>query len=418
MRVLDELGREIERVAAEAGDVRARRRWWRPGALLILLPLLCVGTVAVAATTGLLKGEPVRNPPGLKLDPKQGLGVVVGDGRLLPPRTADPAGGPPWGLRMVKTSRGLGCVQLGRIYEGKLGVLGRDSAFKNDGKFHELGAEVLQRSNCQTADAAGNVFIAVSHVGVPASGDLGGCNPQQAFKRTPRCARTSLRTIFYGLLGPEAVAITYLDADKRVVRQPVTGPEGAYVVVKPTPPHRKRVGGWSSGVSPGSGLHSIEYRDGTACMIRNPARIGGAQPCPLKGFVARPVKPIAPGELTAPIRVRVGHERVDLGVKGVDDVRRVTFSFRAARAADASNYYSYDFRLLRRSKRCWSANGIGRIAKDVEAGATVTHELQFPFACRARFRLKVGYVQQRRPDSRRALEFGNDRVGTVVVDIP
>lgn len=418
MRVLDELGREIERVANAAGDVRRRRRWWRPSALFVLLPLVSVGAVAVAATTGLLEGEPVRNPPGLKLDPKQGLGVVVGDARLLPPRTADPAGGPPWGVRMVKTSRGLGCVQLGRIQDGKLGVIGRDFAFNDDGKFHAIGAEVLQQANCQTADAAGNVFIAISHVGLAASGDLSGCNAQQAFQQVPKCPRASLRTIFYGLLGPEATAVTYLDADKRVVRRPVTGPEGAYVVVKATPPDRKRVGYWSPGVSPGSGLRSIEYRDGTTCMIENPARLGGAKPCPLKGFVPRKVEPIAPGELRVPIRVRVGQERIDLGLGGVKDQRRVTFSFRAPRAADAQNFYSFQERFTSASKACGSANGFGRIAKDVAAGEVVTHELQYAFDCRGRLELKVGYVQQRRPDSRRIQEIDNDRVGTVVVDIP
>ena len=417
MRVLDELGREIERVAAEAGDVRPRRRWWRPGALFVLLPL-CIGTVAVAATTGLLQGEPVRNPPGLKLDPKQGLGVVVGDGKLLPPRTPDPAGGPPWGLRMVKTSRGLGCVQLGRIYEGKLGVLGRDFAFKDDGKFHERGAEVIQQTQCQLADAAGTVFIAISHVGMPASGDVTGCNAQQAFKQVPKCPRESLRTIFYGLLGPEATAVTYLDADKRVVRQRVTGREGAYVVVKPTPPSRKQVGYWSPGVSPGSGLRSVEYRDGTTCTIENPARLGGARPCPLKGFVAREVKPIAPGELAAPIRVSVGRKRIERGVKRADAARLVTFSFRAARAADTHSYYTFDARLTQRSKACWSSNTVGQIPTDIAAGEVVTQRLQYPYRCRGRLKLRVGYVQQRRPDGRRLYGFGNDRVGTVVADIP
>ena len=125
MRMLDELEREIERVALEAGTVRPRRWWRRSSALLVLLPLT-VATVAVAAQTGILSGEPVKNPPGLKLDPKKGLGVIVGPGKLFDVRASDPSGEPPWAVRMVKTSRGLGCVQLGRLVDGKLGVLGRD----------------------------------------------------------------------------------------------------------------------------------------------------------------------------------------------------------------------------------------------------------------------------------------------------
>jgi hypothetical protein len=35
--------------------------------------------------------------------------------RLLALCVADPDGSPPWGLRMIKTTRGLMCVQVGRI---------------------------------------------------------------------------------------------------------------------------------------------------------------------------------------------------------------------------------------------------------------------------------------------------------------
>jgi hypothetical protein len=132
MRVLDELEREIERIAAQAGEVKRRRRWWRPGVALVALPL-AVAAVAVAATTGVLSGEPVKNPPGVHPSPKSGVGVVVGPGKLLGARAADPDGGPEWGVRLVKTSRGFGCLQLGRVVDGKLGVLGRDGSFGKTG---------------------------------------------------------------------------------------------------------------------------------------------------------------------------------------------------------------------------------------------------------------------------------------------
>ena len=57
--------------------------------------------------------------------------------RLLPLRVPDPAGGPPWGLRMVTTSRGLACLQLGRVVGDQLGVL-RQGIARNDGRFHPL----------------------------------------------------------------------------------------------------------------------------------------------------------------------------------------------------------------------------------------------------------------------------------------
>ena len=57
---------------------------------------------------------------------------------MLPIAAPDPAGGPDWGMRVLSTTRGEGCLQLGRIVDGKLGALGQDDAFANDGRFHEL----------------------------------------------------------------------------------------------------------------------------------------------------------------------------------------------------------------------------------------------------------------------------------------
>jgi len=297
VRVLDELERDIARLAAEAGDVRRRRRWWRSGTLVIALPL-ALAAAAVAATSAILTGEPVKNPPGLQLNPKAGLGVIVGSGKLLDVRAADPDGGPDWALRMVKTSRGLGCVQLGRLVDGKLGVLGRDGAFGNDGKFHERGAQILQQTDCQQTDGAGHVFIAMTYQGLPASGDATGCIAR-ANTRLPRpvCPPGSLRTIYYGLLGPQAKALTYRDANDTIVRQRVSRPEGAYLVVLPTDPKRRNIGYYSPGVTPATGLRSVEYRDGSVCRIINAQRLGGARHCPLKGFIAPNVSPISSGDL-------------------------------------------------------------------------------------------------------------------------
>src|SRR5512138_3737566 len=144
---------------------------------MIALPLVAAA-VAVAAASGIIPGEPVENPPGVKLNPKTGLGVIVGSGKLLGVRAADPAGGPDWALRTVKTSRGLGCVQLGRLVDGKLGVLGRDGSFDNDGKFHERGPQIVQTLDCQQPDRAGHLFIAMTYVGLPDSGDAAGCAPR------------------------------------------------------------------------------------------------------------------------------------------------------------------------------------------------------------------------------------------------
>jgi hypothetical protein len=230
------------RVVEERPHVRPRRRWWRPGALLVALALIGAA-VAVAAGTGILSGEPVENPPGTHLNPKTGLGVIVGSGTLLGVRGADPAGGPDWALRTVKTSRGLGCIQLGRLVDGKLGVLGRDGAFHDDGRFHERGPQIVQTLDCQQPDGVGHLFIAMTYVGLPESGDATGC-AARAYKLNtrPLCPDGSLRTVYYGLLGPQGKAVTYRDARGKVVRQPVSGPEGAYLVVLRTDPKRRDIG--------------------------------------------------------------------------------------------------------------------------------------------------------------------------------
>jgi hypothetical protein len=425
MRVLDELEREIERIAHEADAVRPRRRWWRSMALVVVLPL-GVATVAVAATTGILSGEPVKNPPGLHLNPKSGLGVIVGPGKLMNVRATDPAGGPPWALRVVKTSRGLGCVQIGRLVDGKLGVLGRDGSFGDDGKFHERGAEIIQQTDCQQTDRAGNAFIAMSYIGLPDSGDAAGCLAR-ASNDVPRpvCPAGSLRNVFYGLLGPAAKAVTYLDSNGQVARQPVSGPEGAYVVVRATDPKRPNVGYFSPGVTPGSGLRSVEYRDGSTCRIVSARRIGGARRCPLKGFVAPKLAPVSRADLATTVRVRVGTRREHPGPKPPKGTRpfpaqrRVTVAFRARAAADARSFYTVSTQLQHGGKGCFYMT-MGPIAKDVVAGTVLTKTLYVPFKCHGIMKINVGYTQQRRP-GQMAFDiggFGNAKVGTAVAKLP
>lgn len=416
MRVLDELGHEIERIAAEAGDVRGRRRWWRSTAALVVLPLT-IGTVAVAATTQLLQGEPVRNPPDLKLNPKAGLGVIVGPGKMLDVQTPDPAGGPPWGLRMVKTSRGFGCVQIGRVNEGKLGVLGQDGAFGDDGKFHERGAEIIQQTDCQTVDGAGTTFIALVYSGLPASADQTGCSPGGNGQLAP-CPEGSLRTVYYGLLGPEATAVTYLDANGQLARQAVNGPEGAYLVVKPTPPGQRNAGQWTSMESPGSGLKSVEYRDGSVCNIPDPRRIGGAKKCPLKGLVPLKVERATRADLATPVRAEVGSGRVYLGPDRKYPQRRITLRFRARVEATTTSFYTVRMEGKRRGRGC-SMMGFMPIARDVKAGTVVTQRLHVPYGCRGKLKISVGYTQQRKPSGHPYDTNGwpNDKVGTVTAEI-
>ena len=417
MRVLDELEREIARIAHAAREARPRRRWWRSTALLVLLPL-GIATVAVGAvTSGILTGEPVKDPNRLHLDPKSGLGVIVGSGKLLSVRAADPAGGPPWALRTVTTSRGFGCVQLGRVVDNRLGVLGRDGSFKDDGKFHERGAEIIQQTDCQQTDAAGRTFIAISYLGMPDSGDAGGCLARDyGGADRPVCPPGSLRTIFYGLLGPEATAVTYRDASGQVVRAPVSRPEGGYVVVRPVDPKRKNFY-FAPSVSPASGLLSVEYRDGSTCKLPHPPR-----GCPLKGYVAPKLRAVPREQLASPVRVHVGTRPEHPGpkIKGhtFPAQRRIIVTFRARVTADARSFYTVETQMLHGRKNCQGGT-TGPIAKDVKAGTVLSQTLWVPYRCRNRMRVSVGYAQPTEPSPMPFMigPAGDDKVGSAIVKL-
>src|SRR5271157_4564520 len=106
-------------------------------ALLVIALVLATAAITLAATGVILTGSPVGTVRAPIANAGEGI-PVAGGARLLPLRTADPAGGPPWGMRIIHTTRGLICVQIGRVYDGQLGQLGVDGAFHDDGRFHPL----------------------------------------------------------------------------------------------------------------------------------------------------------------------------------------------------------------------------------------------------------------------------------------
>src|SRR5262249_33299780 len=128
------LPRLREQVVAAAGPAKRRRRTFVPfgGAVLAV----AVASGALAATGGIPIGSPLPSHESYVTgDPQRGAGTVV-DNQLLALRVADPDGGPPWGMRVVHTTRGVGCVQVGRVVDGKLGVLGQDGVAGDDHRFH------------------------------------------------------------------------------------------------------------------------------------------------------------------------------------------------------------------------------------------------------------------------------------------
>jgi hypothetical protein len=266
--------------------------------------LLAGGTAALAAGGVIGSGSPAPDPSAPWRGPRVGDGVVrPGSARLLAVKAADPDGGPPWGVRIASTTRGLGCLETGRLVAGRLGVLGRDGAFGDDGRFHPLAAGNLGGvGGCARLDARGRLFAAVVASGIPASAsNVADCWPPTRSSGVPAsrlCAARDERTLYFGVLGPLALSVTYTAADgPRTVA--TTGPEGAYLLV---------VRGDHSGAARSTSLYpqdtpitAIAFSDGTTCRIGPEGPIGGASACPLPGLVPVPAPRLTPAQVAAPV---------------------------------------------------------------------------------------------------------------------
>jgi hypothetical protein len=307
--------------AAEAGrsarwtDARGRARRVRVLALAFVC-LLATATIALAATGVILTGAPVR-PQG-SLNPDAGEGVPApGAAQLLPLRVPDPGGGPQWGMRLVRTTRGELCVQIGRIANGQLGELGVDGVFHDDGRFHPISPDVLPETSgagksveddaateSVSCELAGHA-IAGAHIGVDRS--AGAANGDA---RT--IPRGDLRDLYYGLLGPNAVSVSFREGSK-ARSEAVLPALGAYLIVRRIAPHQNvGVGGESIGtdgdLAPYPPLVAITYRlDGTLCQ-RGPTLAPGtishlAHRCPFPHWPSS--RDVAPRDLHQPLRVRL-----------------------------------------------------------------------------------------------------------------
>jgi hypothetical protein len=137
------LAREITAEAERRGDARQTTRWRARRLLTVgLAALALTGAAAYGATTLIGVGSPAPNPPSPYPQPTI---------QLLGLRVADPAGGPPWGLRLALSQpniRSLAphtalsadvAIQIGRIRNGQMGFIGQDHAFHDDHLFHAAG---------------------------------------------------------------------------------------------------------------------------------------------------------------------------------------------------------------------------------------------------------------------------------------
>lgn len=307
----------IHRSASSATERRLWRRWRRaPVALPALIGALLLSAGGAAAALLLAPGEPVAPAYVLPATPNTGLGEPVPASlALLPMRVSDPEGGPPWAMRAIRTSRGLLCLQGGRVVEGRLGGLGSGYAFHGDQRFHPfLADDAVATDACPAAGDGAGAFLPGPPVIVPANGlALAGENvkredqlrcdlPGQADWGV-RCPQQELRQVAMGLLGPHAQSIEVTTPQRSFAVAPY-GPLGAYLIVLPAQPQANASmssGGYEdpfgyASRAPGGATLTVTWDDGTRCQI--PAAAAGQQCRAHAGTEATP----SAAELAAPVQ--------------------------------------------------------------------------------------------------------------------
>lgn len=276
-------GRPLTHMSA----VEAPRRRARPRRRLVLS--LAIATVALMGAGGgallFAPGRPL--PPAYELSPMSTVGLgrpLAPSLALLAPRIADPAGGPPWGMRVIRTTRGLACIQAGRVVDGRLGGIGVGYAFKGDGRFHPFApADAVSEDSCATVAANGFAFqpgapAVVTADGLPLAGenlwpyervhcDLPG---QQDWG--VRCPQADLREIAVGMLGPDATSVRVSAPGRQFAVKP-SGPDGAYLIVLPAPANSNTSSGLGAYVhrrsvhAPSLATLTVTFKDGSSCQI-------------------------------------------------------------------------------------------------------------------------------------------------------
>jgi hypothetical protein len=291
---------EIERQLRDAAERMAQSpvsravagvRRWR--GQLFARPLL-LGVLLVSSATGVALAARALvgvGSPAPREYPSLGEKILPTGTRLLSLRVADPAGGPPWGMRLIFTTanrasgggarRGAahwGCMQIGRIVDGQLGVLGEDGAFHDDGLFHALPIQpeacgslsrsgqlvgLTGASNIETASAYQGLDgcvtestrrlqaialpgierqLAVAKAEDDAQGIRAALEGLASYRRIapqvdaePTCPSAGLRHIYYGIAGSDARSVTVTGPGVKETVAVSPANDGAYLIVQRRP---------------------------------------------------------------------------------------------------------------------------------------------------------------------------------------
>jgi hypothetical protein len=379
--------------APAARPKRGTRRPRRlPLVAAIALGVLLLATAALAASQIIGFGSPVTatHVPGRERpSASSGVGVPVAGANGSPASVqplaisvADPGGGLPWGMRVVRTTRGLLCLQIGRLLDGRLGVLGQDGEFHDDGLFHELPATVLGPSTCISP----SVWTILSDAGLPAAGALQSPTTScvapwlRTWTSGPKpCPARDERLIGFGLLGPDAVSVSYV-VDGQLHSVATASNLGAYLIVLRVPPDleqnvpalggkRGLLGGFPIGAGRGEVVSRLLFRfGGHLCQTGFDRQPGGPPQCKSSVAFKRMCVPAIPRGLHTPVALKAR------SVSGGYDLQ-ITF---AAPAAVTNASTAYGVEVIRPSSSVCGRGGIWgqSIERDVARGQ-VLHVSEF-----------------------------------------
>lgn len=348
--------------------IRRKRR----SRVLVAVVLASLGFAAAAlAASGILAGAPYRVPgaPSPNRNPGVGAGITVsGSARLLALRVPDPAGGPPWGMRVLHTTRGLECVQVGRVVNGQVGVLGQDGVAGDDHRFHALAPALVSAGDCALPDANQHAFIDNETDTAYANGPLftpSSCARPGDGSSHPPCPAGDRRTLAYGLLGPNAHSLTYRAGGKTVTEATV-GRDGGYLVVMRPPPGRRNTGLASGSADLFPGALAVTFKDGRRC------RPQPATSCARNGYTAPESPRVPPGRVKAHTEIRRfqrnGNGYVELLVR-----------FRAPIAITNAHR---NYTLATTLPPACGTTDYATIDRDIKRGARVTlHTSELPSTC-------------------------------------
>jgi hypothetical protein len=149
------------------------------GLLLILSLKQSPPGAPVSTTSAVLSTSPGSGPLrlGVPAGPVSAAGANPYQGPAIPAsvalvaETRDLQAGLPWGLRAFRTTRGMTCLQVGRVENDTIGVIGEDGAWADDGLFHPIAANAYTADSCSQTDENGHAFNNVV-TGAVASADV------------------------------------------------------------------------------------------------------------------------------------------------------------------------------------------------------------------------------------------------------